>query len=226
VILGDSLERQLSRLNLKLKQERNRFIIILGIGHASGIKSSKLETIVHLLVLLGHILREEFLSIVKENCIIGCEDEGLGDSLKILKLWDGILISLKRLIKNLELFNFPSLKELLKRFQMLLQLIMIQRHSRIVSLNRVGRFEAGRLSRNIVEISDEVQEWLYLFACSAIQISIETNESSPPLLNICNKPNRLNLFRLVHMVLEIGKTFRAIKFLRLKIGAVLLETLV
>jgi predicted transcriptional regulator len=135
VILGDSLERQLSRLNLKLKQERNRFIIILGIGHASGIKSSKLETIVHLPVLLGHILREVFLGIVKEDRVVGCEDERLSYSVKILKLWDGILISLKRLIKNLELFKFPSLKELLKRFQMLLQLIIIQRNSRIVGVN-------------------------------------------------------------------------------------------
>jgi hypothetical protein len=42
MILGDSLESQLSRLNLKLKHERNRFIIILGVDQASRIKSSKL----------------------------------------------------------------------------------------------------------------------------------------------------------------------------------------
>jgi hypothetical protein len=84
---------------------------------------------------LGHILREVFLGVVKEDRVVGSEDEQLSYSLKILKLREGILISLKRLIKNLELINFPSLKELLKRFQMLLQLIMIQRHSRIVGVN-------------------------------------------------------------------------------------------
>jgi hypothetical protein len=142
VILGDSLVSHLSRLNLrlKLKQERNRFIIILGVGHASRIKSSKLESIVHLPVLLGHILREEFLGVVKEDCIIGSEDEGLSYSLKILKLWKGILKSLKRLIESLELLNLTSLKELFKRFQVLLQLIMIQKNSRIVGVYRLCRF--------------------------------------------------------------------------------------
>ena len=64
MILGDSLESQLSLLNLQLKQERYRFIIILGFCHASGIKRSKLETIIHILILLGHILGKEFLSVM------------------------------------------------------------------------------------------------------------------------------------------------------------------
>ncbi len=98
MILCYGLESQLSRLNLELKQERNRFMIILGFGHASGIKSSKLQTIVHLPVLLGHIFGEEFLGVVKQDCIVGSEDEGLGHSLQICKLQEGILISLEILI--------------------------------------------------------------------------------------------------------------------------------
>ena len=135
MILANGLESQQSRLNLQLLQASKLFIIILGVGHASGIKSSKLESVVHLLVLLGHILREELLGVVKEDCIVDSKDESLGYGFQILKLWKGILIGLKRLIKNFELLKFPSLKEFLKRFQMLLQLIIIQRHSRIVSVN-------------------------------------------------------------------------------------------
>jgi hypothetical protein len=101
------------------------FIIILGVGNASGIKGSKFETIVHLLVLLGHVLREEFFGVVKNDCIVGSEDEGLGHSLQILELWNGFLIILKRFIENSELLKFPSLKKFLKRFEMLLKLIII-----------------------------------------------------------------------------------------------------
>jgi hypothetical protein len=126
VILGNRFESQLSRLNLQLKQERNRFIIILGVGHASGIKSSKLETIVHLLVLLGHILGEEFLGVVKEDCIVGSEDEGLSYSLQISELRKDFIISLKGLIEKPKVLNLPLNEQLLKRFKMLLQLIIIQ----------------------------------------------------------------------------------------------------
>ena len=73
---------------------------------------------------------------------------------------------------------------------MLLQLIIIQRHSRIVSVNGLSRLEAGRLFRNIIEIGDEVQEWLYLFSGSAVQIGIETNKASPPFFNINNQFDR------------------------------------
>jgi hypothetical protein len=65
MIIFNGLDRQLSWLNLKLFQERDMFIIIFRVGNTSGIKSSKLETIVHLPVLLGHILGEEFLGVVK-----------------------------------------------------------------------------------------------------------------------------------------------------------------
>jgi hypothetical protein len=51
------------------------FIIILRVSHASGIKSSKLETIIHLPVLLVHVFGEEFLGVVKLDCIVGSEDE-------------------------------------------------------------------------------------------------------------------------------------------------------
>ena len=101
VILGNGLESQFGRLYLKLKQKRNRLMIILGVCHASGIKSSKFETIVHLPVLLGHILREEFLGVVKEDRIVGSEDEGLGNSLKIFKFRESFSIGLERLIENL-----------------------------------------------------------------------------------------------------------------------------
>jgi hypothetical protein len=126
VILGNGFECQLSRLNLQLKQERYRFIIILGVGNASGIKSSKLETIVHLLVLLGHILGEEFLGVVKEDCIVGSEDEGLSYSLQISELRKDFIISLKGLIEKPKVLNLPLNEQLLKRFKMLLQLIIIQ----------------------------------------------------------------------------------------------------
>jgi hypothetical protein len=109
VILAYGLESQFSRLNLQLLQARKIFIIILGVCYASGIKSSKLETIVHLPVLLGHILREEFLGVVKEDLIVGGKDEGLGNGLKILKFREGFIISLERLIKNSELLNLPLL---------------------------------------------------------------------------------------------------------------------
>jgi hypothetical protein len=190
VILCDSLESQLSRLNLQFKKQRDMFIIILGVGHASGIKSSKFETIIHLLVLLGHIFREKSFCVVKDDCIVGSEDEGLGYSLQILELWNGFLIILERFIENSELLKFPSLKKFLKRFQMLLKLIIILRHSRIISVNRLGRLETGRLFRNIVEISNEAQEWLHLFTGSTIQISIETNKCSPTFFNICNQFDR------------------------------------
>jgi hypothetical protein len=101
------------------------FIIILGVNDASGIKSSKFETIVHFLVLLGHILREKSFGVVKDDCIVGSEDEGLGYSLKILELWNGFLIILIRFIENSELLKFPFLKEFFKRFEMLLKLIII-----------------------------------------------------------------------------------------------------
>jgi hypothetical protein len=175
VILADGLESQQSRLNLQLLQASKLFIIILGVSHASGIKSSKLESVVHLLVLLGHILREKLLSVVKEDCIVDSKDESLGYGFQILKLWDGFLISLERLIENPEIINFPLLEQLLKRFQMLLQLIIIQRHSRIVSVNGLSRLEACRLFLNIIEIGDEVQVRLNLLASSTVQISIETN---------------------------------------------------
>jgi hypothetical protein len=132
------------------------FIVILGVCQASGIKSPKLETIVHLPVLLGHILGEEFLGIMKEYCIVGSIDEGLSYSLKIRKLRKGFIISLERFIKTSELLNLPLVEKLFKRFHMLLQLIIFQRYSRIVSVNRLGKLEACRLFRNIIEICDEV----------------------------------------------------------------------
>jgi hypothetical protein len=107
----------------------------LGVGQASGIKSSKLETIVHLPVVLGHILREEFLGVVYENCIVGSENEGLSYSLQIRKLRKGFIIILERFIENPKVLNLSLLEQLLKIFQMLLQLIIIQRHSSIVSVN-------------------------------------------------------------------------------------------
>ena len=110
MILANGLESQLSRLNLQLLQASKLFIIILGVGHASGIKCSKLESVVHLLVLLGHILREELLGVVKEDCIVGSKDESLSYGFQILKLWDGFLISLERLIENPEIINFPLLE--------------------------------------------------------------------------------------------------------------------
>ena len=202
------------------------FIIIWGVCHATRLKSSKLETIVHLLVLLGHILGEEFLGVVKKNCMIGCKDEGLGHSLQILKLWEGLLISLERFIENLEILNLKVLMKFLKSFKMLLKLIIIQRQSSIVSLDRLARIETSRLFGNIIEISDKVKKRLNFFLGSSKQIGIETNKLAPVLFNICNQPNRLNIVGLVHMLLKILKAFHEIKILILKIGAVLLETLV
>jgi len=112
---------------------------------------------------------------VKENCVVGSEDEGLCNGLQVFKLRKGILISLERFIENLEILNFAVLKQFFKSFEMLLQLGVIQRHSSIVSMDRFGRLETCRVFRNIIEISDEVQEWLHLFAGSAIKICIETN---------------------------------------------------
>jgi hypothetical protein len=161
----------------------------LGVNCARGIKSSKLETIVHLLVLLGHIFGEEFLGVVKEDRIVCSEDEGLCYSLQIRKFREGFIISLEKFIENPHVLNLPLLKQLLKRFQMLLQLVIAQRHSRIVRVNRLGRLKACRLFGNIIEISDEVQEGLYFLAGSAVQIGIETNERFPPLFNIREKLN-------------------------------------
>jgi len=189
VILRNCFESKVCRLNLQFKQQRNRFIIILGVGHASGIKSSKLETIVHLLVLLGHILGEEFLGVVKEDCIVGSEDKGLSYSLQIRKLRKGLIISLERFIENPKVLNLSLLEQLLKSFQMLLQLIVIQGYSRIVRVNRLGRLETCRFFRNIIEISDKVQERLNFFTGSAVQICIETNERFPSLFNIRYKLN-------------------------------------
>jgi hypothetical protein len=93
-------------------------------------------------------------------------------------------------------------------------------------VNRLGRLETCRLFGNIIEISDKVQKWFYFFASSAVQIRIETNERFPPLINVRDKLNRLDVLRFMSMVLEFLKTFHAIKFLRLEIWAVLLETLV
>ena len=109
---------------------------------------------------------------------------------------------------------------------MLLQLIIIQRHSRIVSVNRLARLETSRLFRNIIQIRDEAQEWLHLFAGSAVQFGIETNECFPPLINFRDELNLLDVLRFMSMILEILKTFDAIIFLILEIGAVLLETLI
>ena len=126
---------------------------------------------------------------MKEDCFVGSEDKGLGNIFQILKLREGFLISLERLIKNPELFNLPLLEQLLKRFQMLLQLIVIQRNRSIVSVNRLGRLKACRFFGDIIEISDEVQIGLNFLAGSAIQIGIETNELFPPLINFRDKLN-------------------------------------
>jgi hypothetical protein len=126
---------------------------------------------------------------MKEDCIVGSEDKGLGNIFQILKLREGFLISLERLIKNPELLNLSLLEQLLKRFQMLLQLIVIQRNRSIVSVNRLGRLKTCRFFRNIIEISNEVQEGLYFLASSAVQICIETNERFPSLINFRDKLN-------------------------------------
>ncbi len=72
---------------------------------------------------------------------------------------------------------------------MILQHIVVQRHRIIVSVDRLGRLEDFGLLRNLIEIADEVQEWLNLFTGSAIQIGIETNKRSPPLINFRDKLN-------------------------------------
>jgi hypothetical protein len=56
-------------------------------------------------------------------------------------------------------------------------------------VNRLGRLKASRLFGNIIEISDEVQEWFNFLASSAVQIGIETNERFPPLFNFREKLN-------------------------------------
>jgi hypothetical protein len=88
-------------------------IIILGLCNASGLKSSKLETIIHLFVLLRHILGEELLGVMKKDCIVGIKDKGLSNSLQILKLREGFIIRLESLIEIPGVLNFPLLKEFL-----------------------------------------------------------------------------------------------------------------
>jgi hypothetical protein len=53
---------------------------------------------------------------VKEDRIVGSEDEGLGYSLQVLKLRKGILISPERFIENFEILNLAVLKQFLKSF--------------------------------------------------------------------------------------------------------------
>jgi hypothetical protein len=50
---------------------------------------------------------------MKEYCIVDCKDKGLGYIFQILKLREGFLITLERLIENPELFNFSLLEQLL-----------------------------------------------------------------------------------------------------------------
>jgi hypothetical protein len=57
---------------------------------------------------------------VKEDCIVGGEDEGLSYSLQIRKLREGFIISLETFIETSELLNLPLLEKLFKRFEMLL----------------------------------------------------------------------------------------------------------
>jgi hypothetical protein len=130
------------------------------------------------------MLGEEFLGVVKENCMIGSKDGGLSNSLQILKLWEGFLISLERFIENFEILNLGVLKLFLESFKFLLKLIIIKRHSSIVSVDRLGKIKTSRLFRNIIEIRDKVQKRLHFFLGSAKQIGIETNKLAPPLFKI------------------------------------------
>ena len=74
---------------------------------------------------------------MKKDCIIGSEDEGLGYSLKIRKFRESFIINLERFIEKPKVLNLPLLEQLLKRFKVLLQLIIIKRHKSIISVNRL-----------------------------------------------------------------------------------------
>jgi hypothetical protein len=86
MILSDSLESQLSWLNLQLKQKRNMLIIIFLVFLASLTKSFKLETIEHVPCFLGSTFIEAFLGVVKEDFYIVFFEYGLlAEILQILK---------------------------------------------------------------------------------------------------------------------------------------------
>ena len=95
MILSDSLESQLSWLNLQLKQNRNMFIIIFLVFLASFIKSFKLETNVHVPFFLGCTVIEVFLGVVKEYFFFEV----------IEYVWLGYILQI-RMLNKISLFLF------------------------------------------------------------------------------------------------------------------------